>query len=161
MRTFPSVRYDALNALIAGYIFVTIGGLYSTFTHRTFFFVPMLTHYSYAMLAPYQGDSDDNTELAVVAWQGQVSTLLPVDGYFPGIHGERHSRMFLTHIPEWEVLGKQSVYTGLFSQLLTHEHAKGMQWDRIDVYAEKWLRSPHSYEENRAQAERFFLFSVR
>jgi hypothetical protein len=161
VRVPPLVTRCFLDSVIVAYLLITAGGMYITVTHEPLFVLQPLARYSYGMLAPYQGDSDWNSDIAVVAWQGNASVLLPVDTYFPGMLGERNVRMILSHIPAWETHEKKQAFERVFSQILTHERQAGRPYDRIDVYAEDWLRSPESYDARRPSARRFFLLSVR
>lgn len=161
MTTLQLLRRTTVDALIVSYFVVTSLGVYTTFTHQSPAFLRPLTRFSYGMLAPYQGDSDENYDIAVVAWHQNMSVLHPVHQYVPGIFGEKILRITMVFIPEKDIEGRRKAYTSFFSQILEHERDTGKQIDRFDVYSEVWQRSPLSYYERRPLAKREFLLSVQ
>ena len=161
-RQYPLSRivYDELIVL---YFLVTIGGLFTTFTHKPFFILSDLTHFSYGMLAPYQGDSDQSHELAVVGWDSKgTSTLVPVDQYFPGDHGERNSRQFFETPYAFEKSFElPQTYVPFLTQILDHERAKGHPYERLDLWHDQWTRTPEGYDALRMHAIHTYVTQVQ
>ncbi len=152
-----------LDAIIFVYLLITIGGLITTVTHESP--VPRLaafTEFSYGMLAPYQGDDDQNREPVVVGTDASgTTTLVPVDLYFAGRHGERNARQRLQiFLFENERMREQALIPFLI-QILEHEHRKGNPYVRLDWYEDQWTRSPQRYDANRMSATHMFITSVR
>ncbi len=150
-----------LDALLIGWVIVTLGGAYRTFTHKEPQILAGLTFFSYGMLAPYQKDSDVNTEPVVIAWDASgASRLLRIEKYFPGVRGERNSRMRLEKMKQdFESMKRQ--YEPILTQILLHEHAAGREYVRLDLFWEVWPRSPLGYEALRMQSKRYFVTHVR
>ncbi len=151
-----------LDALIVLYLFITIGGLFTTFTHRPFFLLTALTDFSYGMLAPYQGDEDQNYELAVVGWDGQGrSTLVATDQYFPGDKGERISRQLFGTFTFKTPFGRAQKYVPFLTYILNYEGAKGHPYVRLEAYEDQWTRSPQGYDALRMRALHTFMTQVQ
>lgn len=152
-----------LDAIICTYLLITIGGLITTVTHEAPIpFLEALTHFSYGMLAPYQGDTDQNVEPAVVGTDALGrSTLVPIDGYFSGIHGERNVRQLMgIFLFENDHLRAQALVPFL-SHILEHERRSGHPYVRLDLYEDQWTRSPNGYDALRILATHTFITSVR
>jgi hypothetical protein len=150
-----------LDALICVYFVITLGGLYMTFTHKPFPILTTLSYFSYGMLAPYQGDSDYNVDVAVIAYEPSGATvLLNVHKYFPGVFAERNSRLRLEQLAGQSLPAMRVLYTEMLTQILEHEHQSGHPYTGLRLYWEKWPRSAEGYSELRPQSERFFLVSV-
>ncbi len=112
------------------------------------------------MLAPYQKDSDINTEPVVIAWDASgASTLLRIEKYFPGVRGERNSRMRLEKMKQ-DLPSMQSQYKPILTQILQHERAAGHEYVRLDLVWETWPRSPLGYDALRMQSERYFITQI-
>lgn len=152
-----------LDALICVYLLTTIGGLITTVTHEVPLpFFAAFTGFSYGMLAPYQGDNDQNVELAAVGIDAfGRTTLIPIDRYYPGRHGERNVRQRLEiYIFKSEHLRGQSLVP-FFTQILEHERSEGHPYVRLDFYADQWTRSPEGYDALRMHATHTLITSVR
>ncbi len=150
-----------LDALLLAWVLITIGGIYMTFFHRTSVFLPSLVSISYGMLAPYQSDSSSNVEPILVAWEASgASKPLSMEKYFPGVRGERNSRMRLEKFHQ-DPMYLARGYESFLAQILQHERMLGHEYVRLDLYWEEWPRSPLGYQALRMQSERFFITQVR
>lgn len=151
-----------LDAILVGWLIVTAGGFYITFTHKVPPFLPRITHFSYGMLAPYQNDDDINVEPVVVAWEASgATTLLPIEGYFPGVRGERNSRMRLEQVAGQDPQIMARNYETILTQILLHERAAGRAFARLDLIWEEWPKSPLGYDALRMHSTRDFITQVQ
>ncbi len=150
-----------LDAILIGWLIVTIGGVYRTFTHETPPILAGLTFFSYGMLAPYQKDGDTNIEPVVIAWDASgASRLLRIEKYFPGAHGERNSRMRLEKMNQ-DLESMKHQYEPILTQVLLHERAAGHVYVGLDLFWEVWPRSPLGYDALRMQSQRYFITQVQ
>lgn len=132
-----------------------------TVTHRETFFLPALSRFSYGMLAPYQGDSGTNAEPVVIAYDDSgATTMLAIDKYFPGIRGERNSRMRLEKASQDPRLFARQ-YEPILTHILAHEREDGHPYVFLQLFLEVWPRSPLGYEALRIKPQRYFITQVQ
>ncbi|TSC78805.1 MAG: hypothetical protein G01um101425_964 [Candidatus Peregrinibacteria bacterium Gr01-1014_25] len=139
-------RRIGLRAIVLAYLAVTLLGLRAAMTHR----VPQLpflhaaVFFSYAMAAPYQGDTWWNGALAAEGrhpdgtWEA-----IELTPYFPMGNGEANARMFLRSLKPAGRRFAAAVDIGL--QLQAREAEQGRTYDRVRVLWEEWPRSPEGF----------------
>lgn len=155
------IRKALFDAVLLGYLFVTLEGAYITCTHKPAPFLSFIAEFAYVMMAPYQGNALGNQALAVDAfYRNGTSYRVPVDRYFPGALGEANARQLLLHFTE-RPMDRRLEYTFLLSQMLQHERVRDPLIDHLSAYIETWERSVDGYETLRADATREFITSVR
>ena len=161
-RTDSVVHRTFLDALIGGYLVMTLGGFYMTFTHKPFPIIPLLAGFSYASIAPYQGDDEFNVKLAVVGYDAAGrSTLVPIDQYFVGDFGELNARENFDLVFERISPVMALAYVPFLTQILEHERQQGRPYARLLLYNEVWQKSSRGFYARHAEAGREFLTSVR
>ncbi len=132
--------------LVVAYLFLTAAAFVFTLFHVTF--VPYAwIHWSYGMMAPYQGDTDVNADLMA---EGEASPghwqAINLDSYMPYGFGERNARKFLR---VYEPLGEQTErekYTELTLEILDRERAGGRAYHALRLTIDTWPRSPDGFE---------------
>ncbi len=156
------VHRTFLDALIGGYLVMTLGGFYMMFTHKPFPIIPVLAGFSYASIAPYQGDDEFNAKLAVVGYDAEErSTLVPIDRYFVGNFGELNARENFDLVFERISPVMARAYVPFLTQILQHEREQGRQYVRLLLFNEVWQKSSEGFYARHAEAGREFLTSVR
>lgn len=148
-----------LDALILSYCGLLAAAFFVAMTHRfpTVLRGPIL--FAYGMIAPYQGASNNNTELVLVGYQDSgVATIIDLDGYFPGLHGERNARQNFDMLAETSIEKLAPFYGNYVSQIFDHEKAKGNMFTHLELIREQWPKSVEGYREGRADSvQRTFL----
>ncbi len=151
-----------LNIVISLYLVITAGGMYQTVTHIQSPIFPTLSQFSYGMLAPYQGDSDINAEVVLIAEEeGGATRILPVGRFFQGELGERTVRSLLEQLKDRDVPALREIYEPMLVQILQHERDKGHAYLSLSIYQEAWPKSVDGYEALRTRSIRTFIASVR
>lgn len=135
-----------LHAIILGYLVVTAGAFAFSMTKRTVLPYRVI-HWSYGMMAPYQGDTTWNADLRAVAeLPDGTRERVDIDQYLPFGFGERNVRKFLRFYAKRGVAGQRAKFTEFAEQLLRRERARGKQYTSLDLTFERWPRSPIGFE---------------
>ena len=152
-----------INLVLCLYFVITAGGMYQTATHNRSWAFPLLSEFSYGMLAPFQGDSDINAEVVLIAEEaGGATRILPVGRFFQGELGERTARSLLEQLKgRGELSALQEIYDPMLSQMLQHERERGHPYVSLSLYKEEWPKSAEGYEALRTRSIRTFIASVR
>ena len=141
------VRRFLQQAVVLVYLIVAFCALLFTFTKTAFPQPEWVTHWSYGMMAPYQGDTSWNGDFI---YQGQLSDgtweTINLDPYMPYIFGERNVRKFLRIYQRYGNLEHRKKFTEYALQLLDRERVRGKHYLAIRVYFDQWDRSPAGYE---------------
>ena len=139
-------RRFLLQTIVLAYLLVTAGAFVYTMTGYAVLPVYAI-YWSYGMMAPYQSDSENNTD---IFYEGILldgsSRIISLDPYMPYASGERGARESLRL---YQSLGKplhRRMFTAFALQLLAHERERGRDYRAIRVYYDTWPRSPAGYQ---------------
>lgn len=106
-----------------------------------------VTHWSYGMMAPYQGDTSWNGDFL---YEGQLpdGTWEPidVDAYLPYSFGERNVRKFLRVYQRYGDAEHRRRFGEFALLLLEREQDRGRPYTSVRVFFDQWERSPAGYE---------------
>ena len=140
-------RYHLQQAVLLIYLAVTAGALIFTFTKVAFPFPEAVTHWSYGMIAPYQGDTSWNADFI---YEGQLPNgsweVINIDPYMPYIFGEKNARKFLRVYQRYGNLEHRRKFGEFALLVLDHEREQGKSYQAIRVWFDQWDRSPAGYE---------------
>lgn len=133
--------------VVLAYLSITAGALFFTLFKIEFPFPEWVTHWSYGMMAPYQGDTSWSADFI---YEGQRADgtweVINLDPYMPYGFGERNVRKFLR---VYQILGEE-VQEAKFREFATllreRERAKGRDYQSIRGFFDQWERSPAGYE---------------
>jgi hypothetical protein len=135
------------HAVILLYLTVTFGAFFFTMTKHEFPFLPYpVIHWSYGMMAPYQGDTDWNADLRAEGLKDGSWERIDLNPYFPFGHGEKNVRMFLRIYLGRGLNGQRDKYTELALQILDRERERGKEYASVRLYFDTWWRSPDGFE---------------
>lgn len=135
------------HAVVISYLLITIGGLgYTVFRIRP----PLpeiLWRYSYATMAPFQGNSPRNSDVAAEGLRTDgVWERIDLTRYVPQSTGWRTVRLSLREIPEGR---RAETYDAMAHLLLERERARGNLYEAVRLMSEYWYASPNGYEAMR------------
>ena len=134
-------------AVLLAYLSVTASALIFTIFKIEFPFPAWVTHWSYGMMAPYQGDTSWNADFV---YQGQTKDgkwhPIDLDFYMPYGFGERNTRKFLRVYQTLSEAVQESKFRQFAQLILDHEREHGRPYVSIRGYFDQWNRSPAGYE---------------
>ncbi len=140
-------RFFPQQAVLLIYLAVTAGALIFTFTKVALLLPEAVTHWSYGMIAPYQGDTSWNGDFI---YEGQRSDgsweVIDLDPYMPYIFGEQNARKFLRVYQRLGNLDHRRKFGEFALLVLDRERARGKSYQAIRVWFDQWDRSPAGYE---------------
>lgn len=139
------------------FLTVTIAGFVFTMTRVYVPLIPRrLIHFSYGMMAPYQGDVPWNADLGAEGQRADGSWVdVDLDPYYPFEFGEKNVRM---HMRSFKAFGdevRREKFSELAEQLLAHERERGRPYQALRLSWYLWPRSPAGFTFLRH--EPFFL----
>ncbi len=106
-----------------------------------------LVHWSYGMMAPYQGDTSWNADFR---YEGLLNNgkweTIDLARYMPYGFGERNVRKFLRIYQTLDTDGQRSKFNLFAQQVLALERKRGIPYQAVRVTYEQWPRSPAGYE---------------
>jgi hypothetical protein len=142
MRPFRVLQHGILWV----YLLVTSGAFVLTMSKYEPPFPRTLVHWSYGMMAPYQGDTSWNADFV---YEGQLPDgtweKINLDHYLPYEFGERNVRKFLRIYRGLGPAGHRRKFREYATLLRDHEKAAGRVYGSIRVYFDTWPRSPAGY----------------
>ena len=149
----PRFQKTLRQAIVIGYLGITLTALLYTLFRIQLPLVPsFLMHFSYGMMAPYQGDNERNDDLYA---EGELPdghrARIDLAPYFPYGFGERNVRMYLRSFSPDSARRHQG-YVSLAEQLLVSERKLGTPYVSLKLYGETWPRSPAGFEALRVPA---------
>lgn len=142
MRPFRTLQH----AVLWGYVVITAGAFVLTMTKHEPPLPYALVHWSYGMMAPYQGDTSWNADFV---YEGRLPDgsweKIDLDSYLPYGFGERNVRKFLRVYKRLGPDGHRRMFRQYAIGLLEKERTKGKQYDAVRVFFDQWPRSPAGY----------------
>jgi hypothetical protein len=135
-----------LHAALYGYLLITAGAFVLTMSKMEPPLPYALVHWSYGMMAPYQGDTDWSADFV---YEGKLPNgtweKIDVDSYLPYGFGERNVRKFMRVYSRLGPDGHRRMFRQYALLLLERERARGKQYSSIRVFFDTWPRSPAGY----------------
>ncbi|MSR86818.1 hypothetical protein EXS70_01445 [Candidatus Peribacteria bacterium] len=133
-------------AIVLAYLAVTGGALIFTMLKVEFPFPEWVTHWSYGMMAPYQGDTSWNAEFL---YQGQrpdgTWEAIDIDHYLPYMFAEQNVRTYLRVYSRYGDLEHRKKFLEFALLLLDRERARGKDYVSVRIFFDQWERSPAGY----------------
>ncbi len=133
--------------VLIAYLSVTFSALVFTIFKIEFVFPAWVTHWSYGMMAPYQGDTSWNADFI---YEGKLADgtwhVINLDPYMPYGFGERNVRKFLRVYQTLSDAVQEAKFREFATLILHHEQEHGRPYVAIRGFYDQWDRSPAGYE---------------
>lgn len=132
------------HAIIVCYLLITLGGLcYTIFRIK----LPLpwpLVFYSYATMAPFQGNHPRNSDLVAEGFTDDGTwEAIDLRYYIPMGRGWKTVRLMMHEIPQEK---REQAYDDFALTLLDRERSRGHRYREVRLIAEYWYSSPKGYE---------------
>ena len=139
-----SLRSALRHVFIISYLLVTFGGLtYTIFRIK----LPLpwpLVFYSYATMAPFQGNHPRNSDLVAEGLKEDgMWEVIDLQYYIPMGRGWKTVRLMMHEIPQEK---REQAYDDFAQMLLDREGSWGRRYRGVRLIAEYWYSSPKGYE---------------
>ena len=141
------MRRFLMQGVVVGYLLVTLAAFVFTMTRIRIPLIPWpLVHWSYGMMAPFQGYTRISKELVVKGIRSDgTPEQVDLAPYSPFFYGEANIR---TYFPPFidEPAELQRRYRFMAERLLALEREQGHGFDQLRLSFELWPASPAGYE---------------
>ena len=146
--TTVHLRRVLRHTAVLAYLLVTAIAFVFTMTRVRIPLVPYkVMHWSYGMMAPYQGDTSWNGDFI---YEGQLANgtweVISLDRYMPFGFGEKNVRKFLRVYQKYGAEEHHKKFTEHALMLLDRERARGKDYTAVRVWFDQWPRSNGGYE---------------
>ena len=161
--TFDMVRMRLvfLNTILITFLAIALAGFLFTMFRIRLPLPWILVRFSYNMMAPYQGDTDENEELVAEGLTDNGAwAYIDLHPYLPFGDGERNVRMYLRSFRKSEDELALGAYQEFAKKLFEREHARDIPWKSVRLVWEEWPRSPLGFNAARMDAVRTPIVTV-
>jgi hypothetical protein len=132
--------------IIFFYLSVTVAAFIYTMTRIAVVFPKPLIMIAYGMMAPYQADSEWNTDFIAEGYRDGAWQRIDLGRYYPFGFGETNVRKHLITFHWRDPESEQRARASMALQILAHERARGNSYASLRIIREEWPRSAEGFD---------------